>query len=103
MLRGDPVIISPVQVFGAEYLHDIGWSGRPVLDMFPAGHRRYWRFFEISSVLGTMGLAFLEVYLLLNQAFLDVGVAAIVVWTTWLGGNRIFWMRSLAQMTSGLH
>jgi hypothetical protein len=100
MLRGDPVIISPVQVYGAEYLSDIGWPGRALLDLFPTRIRRYWRFFEVSSVFGTVGLAFLELYLLLNQAFLYAGVAAIVVWALWLLGNHMFWTRRLARVTA---
>ena len=99
MLRGDPVIISPVRVYGAEYYSDIGWTGRALLDLLPSRLRRYWKFFEVSSVFGTLGLAFVEFYLLLNRAFLYFGVAAIVVWVFWLLGNYVIWTGYLARLT----
>ena len=95
MLRGDPVLISPVHVFGAEYLSDIGWPGRTLLDMLSPRLRRYWRFFEVSSVFGTLSLAILELYLVFHKAFLYVGIAAIVVWAIWLLGNQLFFARCL--------
>jgi len=97
MLRGDPVLISPVRVFGAEYQSDIGWPGRAQLCLLSPRLRRYWKFFEVFSVFGTMGLAVLELYLVLNQAFIYVGIPAMVEWGLWLVGNSVFWTKCLTE------
>ena len=96
-LRGDPLFILPVTAFATEYENDIGWDGRKLLDSFSPRLRAMWGLCETASVFGTMALAFLEVYFVMNGVFLSIGIVALLVWATWLIASRIFWERSFGK------
>lgn len=87
------MFISPVMAFATEYENDIGWAGKRLLDSFSPRLRALWGLCEVASVFGTMAVAFLEVYFIMNGVFLSIGIAAIVAWTIWLLGSRLFWER----------
>jgi len=93
MLRGDPVIIEPVRVYGSEYRHDIGWTWREAQVMAPTWFRVYRKAFETTSCLGTFGLVLVEVHLLLSQSFLGMGLLLLIIWVVWLEANWWFILR----------
>lgn len=97
MLRGDPVIIEPVRVYGSEYRHDIGWTWREAQVLAPSWYRVYRKAFESAACLGTFSLVLVEVYLLLSQSFLDTGLVLLVIWVAWLEVNWWFIQRFSAS------